>query len=574
MKDKLGFVLISVLLITTITSMVAFSAIAESRLQERVAGHHKKSINARMKAEKGIFDGFDYIKTQHQLGTSYDEIKANLEQQINFANAEGGFELLDPQVVDGIFSFVSKGSYQGAIAYLKTNIIANSSEGESGFKDTIIGCEGVVLSGSGTIDSFNSTKGLYNATYVEDGTSFVNKNHNASVATLGIKNTAANGDVSFQGADVTLSGDAPVLGDVNVTGDFYSKGSAHIDGNLNANGNVGFKGMNVSSTGSHIVTGNISLGGDANINSNTIGGTVEVAGHATDTQNVDGTVSYGELGGIYGESNIAMQDNSITGPNLAMGECDTLNLLPTLINNGDPIADENVYSGMKKQVSGLDKLETMVFQTTEQNGSDAAVKQATVLAANTTDGTTEVLETQEMYVLGEETPRDVFVFEEFHLRSRLITIKGDVTLVIKGDFETSGDKSGFQFEPGDTESSLTIITEGSVKIGSESSLFTDAQAIDNNVPLSIYSSYDGGKNGNKDAVILGGKTDAYARVYAPNGTVTATNSGHIMGAVHGKTVEISGAGGIHYDEALLSIADIKNEHAGLVQFVSLSYHYN
>ena len=568
MKDKLGFVLISVLLITTITSMVAFSAIAESRLQEKVAGAQKKSINARFKAEQGIFSGYDYIKSQHQLALlTPEEIVSTIEQQIQQTDDTGSIDIIDPQELDGEYTFISKGTHQGAVAYLKTKIITHDINGESGFNDAIVGCEGVVLSGSGAIDSFDSSKGFYNATYQENGQSLVNKNNKANVATLGVASTDNNGDVSYQGADITLSGDSPIHGDVNVTGDFFSSGSAHIEGSLNANGNVGFQGKNVSSTGSHIVTGDVSLGGDANINSNTIGGNISVMGNATDTQNVDGTVTFGEFGSISGDSHLIAQDVSLAGPNLAMGECDTLNLLPHFINKGNNIAPANISAGMKKQLSGLDSLDSLIFETTE------TVKKAEILAANSTDGTKVPLLTQEMFVLGENKPRDVFVFESFHLRSRLITIKGDVTLVIKGEFETSGDKSGFQFEPGDTSSSLTIITEGSVKIGSESSMFTNAQSIDKNVPLSIFSSFDSASNNDKHAVSLGGKTDAYARVYAPKGDVITTNSGHIMGAVHGKTVEVSGAGGIHYDEALQKVADIKSNKAGDVLFVSVHDYY-
>lgn len=46
-----GFVLISVLIITTISTFVALSAIGENRLQERIAGNQAKEINARAKAE-------------------------------------------------------------------------------------------------------------------------------------------------------------------------------------------------------------------------------------------------------------------------------------------------------------------------------------------------------------------------------------------------------------------------------------------------------------------------------------------------------------------------------------------
>ncbi|MFT6926519.1 MAG: Tfp pilus assembly protein PilX [Psychromonas sp.] len=80
MKQQKGFVLVSVLIITTITTMLAFSQFSENRLQERIAGNQEKEINARLAAEKGVFDAFVYIEAQNVLGTSNENIETNLNK--------------------------------------------------------------------------------------------------------------------------------------------------------------------------------------------------------------------------------------------------------------------------------------------------------------------------------------------------------------------------------------------------------------------------------------------------------------------------------------------------------------
>jgi|GEM_PF-3379395 len=169
MRQQKGFVLVSVLLITTISTMLALSQMQENRLQERIAGNQQKEINARLAAEKGIFDAFDVIAAEGDI----TNIEALVYEEKNYS-----FELIDS--TSNTFTLVSKGTYQGADSYLKTTIkrsikstTETSVENKKISENAIIGCEGVTVGGSAKIDSFKgqsyATSGLSGNVKVIDG---------------------------------------------------------------------------------------------------------------------------------------------------------------------------------------------------------------------------------------------------------------------------------------------------------------------------------------------------------------------------------------------------------------------
>ena len=136
-----------------------------------------------------------------------------------------------------------------------------------------------------------------------------------------------------------------------------------------------------------------------------------------------------------------------------------------------------------------------------------------------------------------EGDKSVYVFDEFNLKNTMVTIVGDVTIMVKGDLTTSGGGTGFKFNDNDTNSSLTILSEGQIKIGSSTSVFENARVdkVNKKVPLTIYSSFDSsGVNGNENAVFLNGAANMYAKVYAPLGNVEFKASGAMMGALQGE----------------------------------------
>ncbi|ABM04935.1 hypothetical protein Ping_3248 [Psychromonas ingrahamii 37] len=139
MKQK-GFVLVSVLIITTITTMLAFSQLKTNSLQERMAGNQQKEINARLAAEKGIFKGFDDIKS----GGTTEQMLSDLNDFASDEDKDYSFSSLD-SYGNNLFALVSTGKFGGATAHLKA--VIKSPEG-----DAIIACESVNVSGNGSIE--------------------------------------------------------------------------------------------------------------------------------------------------------------------------------------------------------------------------------------------------------------------------------------------------------------------------------------------------------------------------------------------------------------------------------------
>ncbi|ABM04938.1 hypothetical protein Ping_3251 [Psychromonas ingrahamii 37] len=143
MKKHKGFVLIPILIITTISAMLAFSQLSDNRLQERVAGNQQKEISARLAAEKGIFKAFNDIKVQSDLGQTNDQIISALidsgkvdlsaRESYSFPSDNNG---ASPEAT--IITLVSKGEFSGATAYLKA--VIKIIDGPSGLGKTVSYC--------------------------------------------------------------------------------------------------------------------------------------------------------------------------------------------------------------------------------------------------------------------------------------------------------------------------------------------------------------------------------------------------------------------------------------------------
>ncbi|ABM02442.1 hypothetical protein Ping_0588 [Psychromonas ingrahamii 37] len=197
MLQKKGFVLLSVLVITTIATILAFSQLGENRLQERIAGNQQKELNARLSAEKGIFDAFEVIK----MSTSSSAIATELN--LLSATNESGYTLQNilwsGSETDSTFSFVSKGIFSDAVAYLQTAI---NSKLIGIFDDAIVACQTVSVGGAAIIDSYSG--GPYSATTVAA---------NGNVSAIGsIDNVIYSDRDSIQGSISEYLGECDPLG--------------------------------------------------------------------------------------------------------------------------------------------------------------------------------------------------------------------------------------------------------------------------------------------------------------------------------------------------------------------------
>lgn len=144
------------------------------------------------------------------------------------------------------------------------------------------------------------------------------------------------------------------------------------------------------------------------------------------------------------------------------------------------------------------------------------------------------------------TDGNVYFYENFDIKNNDILITGDVVLYITGNLTTKN----ATFSLANGSSSLTIYSEGKISIDTNSNIFANKYVSSETIPLTVYSS-----NNASDAVTLSGNGQIYMNLYAPFGDVTYTGNGDIMGALRGKTIDISGNGGLHYDQTLVGMGD-------------------
>ncbi|PKG40781.1 hypothetical protein [Psychromonas sp. Urea-02u-13] len=251
-----GFVLISVLLITSISTFFAFSAIDENRLQECIAGNQIKELNARSEAEKGIFASYSYTQAKQAL-TPPTPI-ADIILALDGKTVPGEYTLTAKVgATANSLLITSKGIHQGAVAYLKAEIEVGVTSSGGEYDAAIVSCEGVVMGAGGVVDSFDSRKGSYEKQFKDKyGKDYSLPTQNAPATPDEYVNANANANVSttydaIQGAkgDISQTGKAPIYGNVNATGNYTGNGSKVV-GDIKTNGNVGFTTKEAIPTGS------------------------------------------------------------------------------------------------------------------------------------------------------------------------------------------------------------------------------------------------------------------------------------------------------------------------------------
>lgn len=550
MKQQQGFVLISVLIITTITTMLAFSQINENRLQERIAGNQQKEFNARLAAEKGIIDAFEKVAELNAAGDPNSTILAEL-QSPTFYSGEN-YELQGVALdLDGeTFKLVSKGIYQGAFSYLKTSIVSIHDNGISLFTDAVVGCDGVTV-GNGLINSYDSREGEYG----EDlGGGVINKDVNGSLATI-------NND-----GDIEFSGSGSVYGNVVSNGSISTgtgSGST-IKGDLTAAADIQLKGIETLS--------NVHAGGDfsyKNLNATgesiTVGGNIEGSGNNTITS----AVTYG---GADSTNNFGDPTEGIIAPKTDFGICDPLGI-PTIMT------EVNTAAGTAIDFAATLALGSSVnFNETNATSFDASNVAVGTAAAPTT--ITLPADSSALEVFDQDV--SAYVLNAADLTDQMINISGDITLVIQGDITTKNTT----FTLADSDSSLTILTSGQIDMNSNTTTIgADGKQVSANddgagnvdIPITIYSSYASDPDVDPDedlALTVTSNADIYAKVYAPLGNVSLTGGGNIMGAVRGGNVTFnSSAGQIHFDEALADITELNDDTAEPAAYSAVYYFY-
>ena len=616
MKNSKGFTLITVLILTSMATLVVLSSLRDTIIQERLSGNYQKQINARLMAEKGVYASMQQLNQQ-----LLDQPSQSLEDLVNQSTHINGTGGLDNTAFnadltinkDGELVISSTGNRFEGEANLEAIfefVQTPDKTSKSPFSPGITGCSGISLSGSGKIDSYDSSLGDYNAS-LSDGSQ--NISERAFVQTLDGDSTiilSGNGKIFgdvIASNSIQLTGSADISGNVHSNGFlslpnnskiggnvttylYYSQQSGSVAGNIQANGDITLKqtyaGGNVTSGANINVTGNTIDGkvlsqGDTTVNQPTILGGVQSHGNYSQT---GGTVSggvrvLGDVALTQWGSTISNDDLRYLGKGRFTGEtpeynrapyktspplvidtitpvekidftegdatsgtssCDPLNINNAINDLDDPL---NNYQDL--YISGSGKGDHLQLHTSK----------AVFLVdnASTPDGDITAQSTRFL-----EKPTDIIYFDNINIKGHLsVKENHHATLFVQGDFTMDGASSLTIPE----QSSLTIIIQGKFNVGGGAQVYTPANGItaQGKPVFSIYSNYAGAGTG---VSFSGGTEQVYAVIYAPNSHVEINSAVGFKGSVLGNTVNVSGAGGIHYDTALGNVSTGNNGSSG------------
>lgn len=125
-----------------------------------------------------------------------------------------------------------------------------------------------------------------------------------------------------------------------------------------------------------------------------------------------------------------------------------------------------------------------------------------------------------------------------------LTVYGNVTIVLTAGPGTSAisltGTSGITLAPG---AKLVIYTEGDVAIGGNGLLNSSAQT-------DTFQLWGTSQSTFPQNIQIAGNGALKGVIYAPNGNVTISGNGDVMGAVIGKTITLAGNVAFHFDESL------------------------
>lgn len=544
-KKQHGFTLVTVLILTSMASLIVLSALRENIVQERLSGNFQKKMNSRLLAEKGVFEEARLLQQALAENNALD-----IDGLINAAGNASGYGVIGRDATysaqalknaAGELEIVSLGQRYGGDA--QSNLVARykviPGKASSAFNNALVGCKGVTLSGSGTIDSYDSSKGTYQET----------KSNQGDVSTI-------DGN-----ADVTLSGHSPIKGDVKASGVVYLTGSSPVEGNIYANG-----GVDISAGVGVRVAGNVYTQGDYKHKGGRVLGVVRANGNAEmdwgaqiENTTAEDDINYGGRGTFKDKDNhqqkgILYSDGRFNkNPHV-----EAVVLEETTASSGagelsgascDPINLPNKVSNLIKEAPRLP-----LFSV----GANQAYTLTTKQGAYTKNGNGTLDP-----ILG-----DVFLFNsrsQNHLNAASnkeyvyslsgVTLSsdakanisgGDVIMVIDGDFKMDG-AAELTIQKG---SSLTVLTTGKINIGAGARIITEQDGLtqSGHPSLSFYTSFTG-----TDGVVLDGASSMYAAIYAPLTKVKLLASGELFGTVRGSEIIVSGAGNIHFDAGLLNV---------------------
>lgn len=516
-KQK-GAVLLIVLVFSLLASLLVVTSLRDNLVQERLSGNFQKQVNAQLTAEQGMYESYNTLKAtlikvpQSTAASLNDSLPKSASGSID----SSAYTLTKTVTPSAELSVNSTGQHLEGQAKLNALFALKGAKGNNIFNDAIVSCESLNLTGSSTIDGYDSRKGAYGDSFNNaQGNNQLNKHGKGNVTTV------------EPNADVTLSGNSPIYGDVSATGNVTLTGSSSLIGNIQGNKDV------ILGTGT--VGGNIAAGQNFELkNSGTVEGSVQANNNASTAPGakVNGTLQYGGDGNFHQNSSIGQAVKQVP------------NVPPVPTKSCDPLDIGAVMGGFKMPNNGARTIASTQNVTISPTGSTASSGNSNAFPA---------LSSSSENIFGSETP--VFNLDSLVMSSDgVLNISGgDVTLIINGDFKMSG-ANQLNIAPG---SSLTLFVNGEISFtagtNNGNSIKSQTLTSSNKPPLAIYSS------SNKD-VTVSGSVPIYAALYAPKSKVNLPGGPEIFGSVRGKSITATGNGKIHYDNAL-GEADLGSDNA-------------
>ncbi|MFK3860707.1 pilus assembly PilX family protein [Pseudoalteromonas rhizosphaerae] len=571
-KKQSGFTLVTVLILTSMASIVVLNSLRENIIQERMSGNFQKKINSRLLAEKGVFEEAKLLQQAFS-----DDKTLDIDGLIAATGTASGRGLIGEDATynasisknaAGELEIISLGERYGGDA--QSNLVARfgftPGKGGSVFKNAIVGCEGVSLSASGRIDSYDSSKGDYDPDKAEAG---------AVIGTV------------YKDKDVTLSGASTIWGSVHATGSITFSGSSPITGTLRANNHITIDSNFTVSTDPVLpdgfpldtaVGGDVLSAGGVTWRQGKILGVVRAnkdlnfpnnsASTVLENRNNDGLdVLYGgklnakdlaphlEQGGIpYSDPRYNVSPNVELVPfqdpdNFTVGQtqCDSINITTVVDGLVDPSA-ENIIVKHGSSTLVSDKPETrVIYELTPEIAQSKIENQGDYVWEKWLGARPATLN----YTLNTiENVVDVKVLKagNFSLNNGILKVAGgDVTLIVNGHFMMEG-ASEIHIAQG---SSLSLYVNGKVKLKASPGSITMKHGLTKTGKpvFSIYSS-----NEQANGIDIDADANLYAAIYAPKTDVKVVANGGFSGSIRGKTVSASGKGGIHHDSNLANIS--------------------